>query len=403
MADIAWLIPGLIHGSGGHRTILQHAHALEQKGHRCFIYIGGVGKPADAITAIVRMFGYQFQHASFGWDNIAPADLVFATIWHSAGVVSALPFPCKKAYFVQDYEAMFSAMGDSYLLAENSYRYGLLPITIGRWLQHVLAIKYQTPAWHIDFGADTSVYHPLPDAHKENAICFIYQPDKPRRCAYIGLNALALVKQQRPDITIYLYGSPVRASAPIAFEHHHLGLLDLAACNALYNRCMVGLCLSASNPSRIPFEMMAAGLPVVELWRENNVYDFNDDIIRLSLPTPDSLAACIIDLIDHPQQRKRMSTTAMQWMQHRSLSAESDQFIAAVDAMLNDQPHQLPTASSLAPTYHGSAFEHPVHVRQSDVNDLINMAYSRRLAFLPPPLRRLLSQCKHALRRLIST
>ncbi len=166
MASIAWLIPGLIAGSGGHRTILQHADALNKHGHRCVIYIGGVGKQAEATAAIKQLFGYDFEHAYFGWDHIQPVDMVFATIWHSAAIVSALPFPCKKGYFVQDYEAMFSAMGDIYLLAENSYRYDLTPITIGRWLKHVLETQFDTPAHNIDFGADTTIYRPLPDIKK---------------------------------------------------------------------------------------------------------------------------------------------------------------------------------------------------------------------------------------------
>ena len=36
MHTIAWIIPCLIEGSGGHRTILQHAYALEQAGYQFF-------------------------------------------------------------------------------------------------------------------------------------------------------------------------------------------------------------------------------------------------------------------------------------------------------------------------------------------------------------------------------
>ena len=36
-----------------------------------------------------------------------------------------------------------------------------------------------------------------------------------------------------------------------------LGLVSPTACADLYRRCSVGLCVSSSNPSRIPFEMMS--------------------------------------------------------------------------------------------------------------------------------------------------
>lgn len=387
MADIAWLIPGLIAGSGGHRTILQHAHALQQHGHRCIIYIGGVGKQADAGASISSLFGYTFDAVYFGWDNIRPADIVFATIWHSAAIVSALTFPCKKAYFVQDYEAMFNPMGDTYLMAENSYRYGLVPITIGRWLKHVLETQFDTPAYHIDFGADASIYKPLPDINKEKAICFIHQPDKPRRCAHIGLKALAIVKQHMPDVTIYMFGSPPPLPGIIQFDYTHLGLLDLHDCNDLYNRCAVGVCLSASNPSRIPFEMMAAGLPVVEFWRENNRYDFNDDIISLSLPTPESLAANIMQLLTHPEQRQAISTVAIQFMRTRALADESAQFVSATHHILDGHS---PQRTDDAATYHRAAFSAPMAATADDVTAMISMAYSRRLAFLPAPVRNVL-------------
>ena len=100
-----------------------------------------------------------------------------------------------------------------------------------------------------------------------------------------------------PKVKIYLYGSSQSAKGSIWFEHEHLGLLKLYDCNELYNRCAVGLCLSSSNPSRIPFEMMAAGLPVVELWRENNLYDLSPKAVSLSDQTPESLAEGILRLL----------------------------------------------------------------------------------------------------------
>lgn len=39
MANIAWFIPQLIEGSGGHRTMLQHAAYLEKMGHTCTIFL----------------------------------------------------------------------------------------------------------------------------------------------------------------------------------------------------------------------------------------------------------------------------------------------------------------------------------------------------------------------------
>ena len=83
----------------------------------------------------------------------------------------------------------------------------------------------------------------------------------------LGIEALGIVKFLRPDVKIYLYGSNIKGN--VWFEHENLGIIPLEKCNALYNKCEVGLCISSSNPSRIPFEMMAAGLPVVDLIHGN--------------------------------------------------------------------------------------------------------------------------------------
>ncbi|MBK1724123.1 rhamnosyltransferase WsaF family glycosyltransferase [Thiocystis violacea] len=332
MATLAWLIPRLVAGSGGIRTMFQQAKALEEAGHPCHLYIEGVGSDEAACRSIQRLFGYAFARARYGWGAIAPADAVIATIWYSAAIVRDLPFDCRRLYFVQDYEAWFSAMGDTYLRAEASYLTGLTPVTIGRWLKHRLRSQFGLPAYHFDFGADLAIYRPLPDEPRELAVCFLYQPEKPRRCARIGLDALSIVKHLRPEVQIYLYGSREKGRA--SPEYAHLGLLRVEACNALYNRCAVGLSLSASNPSRVPFEMMAAGLPVVELWREPTLYDFPQEAVLLAQPRPEALAEAILQLLEDEALRTRMGTAGTRFMQRRGADTEVRQFVGAVERVL---------------------------------------------------------------------
>lgn len=78
----------------------------------------------------------------------------------------------------------------------------------------------------------------------------------------------------------YIYMVQV-CPATFEFECKNLNIIPIKECNELYNKCKVGICMSASNPSRIPFEMMSAGLPVVELYKENNIYDLPDEGVLL--------------------------------------------------------------------------------------------------------------------------
>lgn len=334
MANIAWLVPRLIKGSGGHRTILQHAHYLEQKGHSCSIYLEGPGSDKSAIEEIKNLFGYEFNSAQYGWEKLTSADVAVATVWYSAKFVRDLPFDCLKLYFVQDYEAMFMPMGYGYIMAENSYKYGLTPITIGHWLEYKLKAQFNVPAYSYEFGAKDCEIQGA-QSREPKSVCFIYQPEKPRRCAELGIEALGIVKHYMPEVKIYLYGSKKSEQQHLWFEAENLGLLSPDECTRLYSKCSLGLCLSSSNPSRVPFEMMKAGLPVVELYRENNLYDMPPEAVLLCDQTPESLASGVMTLLSNDQRRLQMSTFAREFMRDRSLECESEQFAVIVEGLIS--------------------------------------------------------------------
>lgn len=330
----AWVLPSLIEGSGGHRTILQNVQYLIRKGYECDVYVedkGEVKNSEELRRQAETLFGKHDCRFILGFDIQGEYDIIFATAWFTAKVVRDCNSKAVKAYFIQDFEALFNPMGDGYILACNSYGYGLKPVTIGRWLSHKMQTEYHTPSRYFDFCADRRIYRPLPDAKKEHAICFVYQPDKPRRCSVLGIEALGIVKFLRPDVKIYLYGSNIKGN--VWFEHENLGIIPLEKCNALYNKCEVGLCISSSNPSRIPFEMMAAGLPVVDLYMENNFFDMPNEGVRLAHTTPESIAQALIEILDHPETAAEMSEAGKRYMADKDLEHGFQQFYAAVSDM----------------------------------------------------------------------
>mgnify|MGYP005840486219 CR=1 FL=1 len=341
---IAWLIPSLIEGSGGHRTMFQNIAALIARGYECHAFLeedhsympGGRRDAAELRRQVTRLFGPTEAVLHAGHEIREPFDLILATAWHTARIVRNLPLPSRKAYFVQDYEAWFYPMGDGYLMAEDSYRLGLAPITIGRWLAYRIRQEFQTACRYFDFCADRSVYRVKADAPREKAVCFVCQPEKPRRCTRLGLEALGILKHFMPDVQVYLYGS--REPAHAWFAHSNLGLLPVSQCNDLYNRCRVGLCISSSNPSRIPFEMMAAGLPVVDVHRENNLYDMPEDAVLLADPTPESIAKALALIVQDDARRSSMSRQGITFMAGRDLSDGYAQFVEAVEHVLADRP-----------------------------------------------------------------
>ena len=148
----------------------------------------------------------------------------------------------------------------------------------------------------------------------------------------MGLKALQIVQQLRPDVKIYLYGSQITEFSNINVEH--LGIISTKECNELYNKCQVGLCMSSTNPSRIPFEMMAAGLPVVDLYKENNLYDLPEDGCLLADPSPEAIATAILKLLDDKELRRSLSDGGVRYMKKYPLEKGFKQFIDNFDKCL---------------------------------------------------------------------
>lgn len=323
---VAWFVPGLLKGSGGHRTIFQNINTLIKEGYKCDVYIEA--DPATLPTTLkqqVNSFYGECNADMFaGWETTKDYDVVVATAFNT--VPPVMKTNCKKKlYFVQDYEPWFFSMGDYYIEAENSYKNDISVISIGKWLSAKMRSEFKLNASYFNFCADLKVYKKLKNVEKEHALCFIFQPSKPRRCDRLALKALQIVKEIDPTLKIYLYGSTKTTIKNLDCEQ--LGIIPIEECNELYNKCEVGLCMSASNPSRIPFEMMAAGLPVVELHRENNLYDFPNDGCLLAEPTPDAVANAILTILNDKSLAKKMSKAGLEYMKDYPLEAGYDQFL----------------------------------------------------------------------------
>lgn len=334
---IAWLVPWFAEGSGGHRTILQNVNRLIDYGYKCDIYVESLSnEPATAIYDRLVAFYGEFKGDVFsGFDMVREYDMVIATGWNTAEPVSRTTAK-HKVYFIQDFEPWFFSMGGKYMTAEYSYSLGLKGVTIGKWLSNKMRTEYNMPTGCFDFCADLDIYHPI-ETKKENALCLIFQPGKPRRADTIALRALQIVQKLRPDTKIYLYGSAKRNIKGLKVEH--LGTVTPKKCNELYNKCSVGVCMSASNPSRIPFEMMAAGLPVVELYKENNLYDLPDDACMLAVPTPAAIATAIIKLLDDNKLREKMGKAGRKFMADRPLEKGYQQFLKFIDDEFANKKH----------------------------------------------------------------
>lgn len=300
---IAWVDVPPGPGSGGQTTIYRMIAALEAAGHTCVVYlIDHHGWHLDQHRAVIAEcwpdVRAEIRDVSQG---IADAHAVFATCWESAYPVLASRALGARMYFVQDFEPMFHAAGSEYLLAEATYRFGFHGVTAGRWLADKLSRDYGMAADPFDFGCDLATYHldPSPDAwQRRTGIAYYCRPSTPRRAHELAMAALTIFARQRPEVDIHLYGEPIE-SMPFRATHH--GLLTPGGLNDLYNRCVAGLTLSATNVSLVPHEMLASGcIPVVND-AEHNRMVLDNEHVEYASATPFHLADALSRLATGPQ------------------------------------------------------------------------------------------------------
>ena len=284
--------------------------ALERAGHRCILYLHDRhGWSIDQHRRTVRdWWPWVRAEVRDAADGIDDAHALFATSWQTAYPVLASPAKGARFYLVQDFEPSFYPAGSEALLAEATYSFGFHGVTAGRWLTKLLARDYGMRADHFDFGCDLDRYaldHSL--AGERAGVCYFSRPSTPRRAFELGVVALDIFAARHPEIDIHLFGESA-ARLPFAATHH--GLLTPDQLSRLYNRCIAGLILSATNVSLVPLEMLAAGcIPVVNDAEHNRVVLDNPEV-AYAAPTPFDLADALAGLVARPAAERRAAADA---------------------------------------------------------------------------------------------
>lgn len=304
---IDWIVPRLIVGGGGHRNILRAAHHLQRFGHDVHLHFMNSDDQGQELGPLIRRHFYDFRGGIGVYDGVVrDTDVVMATHWTTVDpALRASAGGAEVMYFVQDFEPAFAPMGSEYVMAENTYRQGLYCITSGPWCERILKRDFGCEADHFLFPIDTAVYRPRMRTRTEQNIIFFAKPEMPRRCFELGVWALEKFHRLRPDVKIIMFGSKSAKERQVGFPAEYLEIVptidDLAQ---LYADADLGLAFSTTNPSLVPYEMMASGCPVVDLGRAGNEfnYDGRTDIALLADPRPDAMAKEIAALLADTEQ-----------------------------------------------------------------------------------------------------
>jgi glycosyltransferase involved in cell wall biosynthesis/GT2 family glycosyltransferase len=357
-----WIIPDFKPGSGGHMTIFRMIKFQETFGHRCKIWIETPvfhETPQAAWETIVKHFQCVAADVDFVANGFTDAqgDAVIATGWSTAYLARAATGFHGKFYFVQDHEVEFYPTGAERLLAEQTYHFGLSCICASPWLENLMRTRYGQWARSFHLAYDPDIYNVAADQNdpgqsprKPLRIAVYARDHTERRCVALSLLALEQLALRRDDFEVHFFGQAVLPFFKAGYTATNHGVLSAEKLAELYRLCDVGICFSGTNYSLVPKEMMACGLPVLELDTDSTRTIFPIDVVTFAGPDPADIADKIAELLDNPAQRARQAKLARDWATGFSWEASAQIVQAAIrDRLTELQPDQIAAPRSTIP------------------------------------------------------
>ena len=323
---VAIVIPPFRTGSGGHDTIFRIFSEIERRGHTVSVWLDDpLGHMKAEWPAVVRErirteFATLEAPVFKGFSDWYGADVVLATGWQTVFPVLQLDACRARAYFVQDHEPEFYGTAAEARWAAETYTKGLHAICASPWLADIVRERYGGTASTFQLGQDPDVYYPRDVPRRRDTVVFYGRAVTPRRAVPLGLVALAELHRRRPEVRIVIYGDP--APIPASFPYEHAGVAVQEELATLYSEATVGLCLSMTNYSRVPNEMLACGLPCVDLagYSAESVYGTEGPVALSDFSITD-LTDHIERLLDDEALWHRRSQAGMDFVAQRTWTA----------------------------------------------------------------------------------
>ncbi len=351
---LAWVVPPWRVGSGGHTTVLRLIRALEARGHRSAIFVFDPGgwddRSADELREEIRTKFVPVDAPVFrGFDDWIGADVGIATNWWTAWPLRDLPGCREKAYLVQDDEPQFEPASAQRIWAEETYRMGYRGIAYTPWMAEVLEAQYGMRARWFECGTDldTSTFG---DGPREPGLVAVYaRRETQRRAVEIALAGVATLFERRPGVRVALYGSTALIDSPVPATN--LGVLAPRELAALYRRASAGVVLSLTTHSLVAQEMMASGLPLVELNGDNVTSALGPSGERALLvdPRPDAIADALERALDGSEEIGAMTRRARTFVEGLTWDRAGDQVEAALRHFLATPTRPLDERDDAAP------------------------------------------------------
>ncbi|WP_051221774.1 glycosyltransferase [Conexibacter woesei] len=320
---VACVIPPFSRGSGGHTTIFNLMSRLERMGHTVTYWIDDPVGLMDAsrgarVRRDIQDWFAPIEGPVFkGFGEWYGADVALATGWQTAHPVALLQDVRARAYLINDHEPEFYATSVEEKWAQETYTMGMHHICASPWLADIMRDTYGGTASLFDLSVDTDVYHPTGFARQPDTIVLYGRASTARRAVPLAIMAIAELKRRRPDVRVLSFGDTREIDMP--FEYEHLGVLSPAQLAQLYNEGTVGVVLSLTNYSLIPQEMLACGMPCVDLAGVSAESVFGaDGPVALAPLDAIKMADVVEHLLHDEDEWKRRSAAGLAFVEGRT-------------------------------------------------------------------------------------
>jgi glycosyltransferase involved in cell wall biosynthesis len=344
---VAWVVPPWRIGSGGHTTIFRLIRQLELRGHRNVLHVfdphDHVRDRGSVLRDEIREHFVPIEADVFvGLGDFDSADVAVATGWQTAFAVRDLPRCREKAYLVQDHEPEFYATSAQAIWAAETYRMGFRCIAYTPWMADVLRERHGVAdARWFECGTDLDVFtFAGEEGRREELIAVYARRETERRAVDLAMAGLAVLAERRPTIRPVLFGSRQRDALPFAAED--LGVVEPRRLARLYHECAAGIVFSLTTHSLVAHEMMASGLPTVELAGANvgSALGAPRELVEMAAHAPDSIADAVERLLDDREHAAAMALRARAFVEARTWERAGDQVEDALRAFLGSPRRQ---------------------------------------------------------------
>lgn len=336
---ITFIIPGMQAFSGGHTSILRLGSELVNRGYDVS-YMSFFQQTLDEMkkNAEINLKGYKGEIIPTNLNNYS-CDIIIATSWDS--VYFTKNMNGYKMYFVQDYEPYFHLYGELFLMAKKTYELGLHMVSLGEWNKYMIE-KNCAPVSKVDyiqFPYEGKEYYDKGrnfDEYKlkEEFNFAVYLKDTGKRAPYLVQYLMRNIKEHFEEkgkkINIKYYGETTDFECE---GGENLGKLNKEQLFKLYTESDFGVVASLTNISLVPYEMLATGLPIIELQEGTFSHFYPEGSAILtgfdSSKLIKELERCISDV----NILKDMTRIAKDYLETLSWSKSANQFVEIIEGI----------------------------------------------------------------------